>query len=309
MAMERVTHLTSPNTSYFPIPSLYASLREEDIALLLLEWLSADMQSQKLGPAQLENILGLPLAKLTTTECLKHLEHISSNDLIALLYGSLEEPVGCERWQNTLHTLRSWLNHTESFPEIQQQYMLIELQKTRIERSQGQIIQHIAECRRGIDLVPSIQYVDEIKKVVDLFGISCRIWLALALPSSWLRARNWTKEMEKDFTEALDLLSQALADLDGAEIVFGMGYYALGHLSVSKFEAGGGVYLDQALASLRSAETYFREKRKAFSSKHGFAAIKSHLKTLEQPMVSQVFPEAIRIQCTAYGASLHADRI
>lgn len=34
MNMDRVTHLTSPNVSYFSLPSLYASLQDEEIAVL-----------------------------------------------------------------------------------------------------------------------------------------------------------------------------------------------------------------------------------------------------------------------------------
>ena len=287
----------------------------------LLDWLSADMQTGELMPTQLGIILGLPLGNFTIDECLRHLEHTSSRHLIALLYGPLDDPVPCERWQSTFDALRSWLDKTKSFPEIQQQFMLLEVQKTRIERSQRQAIQQIAECRRGLDMLNSIAYADDLKDNVRLLRIAWQSSFAMAVASSWLRASVWTGKMEEDFTEALVVLKQALADVQVSdpsphagfpgidEFLRGVKYFALGQLYVSKFEAGGGVDSEPALASLRFAESCFRKKRRASSSKHGFTAVKRYLKALEQPMVQQIFPTAIRMQSTAHGASLHADRI
>ena len=34
METEKINHLTSPNNSHFPIPSLYASLQDEEIHLM-----------------------------------------------------------------------------------------------------------------------------------------------------------------------------------------------------------------------------------------------------------------------------------
>lgn len=91
-----------------------------------------------------------------------------------------------------------------------------------------------------------LQSADEIKDTVGQFGICCHIWFALAIASSWSRALDWTKEMEKDYTEALELLRQALADLETydfsiradfpgrGESAYGMGHYALEHLYVSR---------------------------------------------------------------------------
>ncbi|MCJ1385804.1 hypothetical protein MMC17_008928 [Xylographa soralifera] len=290
----------------------------------LLSWILADLSNHELSPSHLGLILGFKLDELSVDECEVYVKCLNASHLIGLLYGPLDNPVTCERWQKTFTALQSWLISTKSFPEIQQQHMLVELQKVRIDRyasSARHPLGQAEESRRALELINSTEYGDSLKDTIRLFTITCQQSFAQAVGFSWARATNWTAEMEEYFSEALTMLRQALDNSDvekssfragyvgSDEFIRGMIYFAIGALLVSKFEAGGGIDIDRALISFRFAEVYFRVQREASLSRHGFKAVNSYLKALEHPLVHQIFPMSIQTQSTADSARRHEDRI
>ena len=290
----------------------------------LLAWIVTDLVNHELVPSHLGLILGFNLDELSVDDCELYMKSLNASQLIGLLYGPLDNPVPCDRWQKTFTALQNWLFHTKSFPEIQQQYMLVELQQARIGRNASSRrfpLGQVEECRRGLELAKSTEFGDSLKDTIRLFTITCQESFVQAVGFSWSRATSWTAEMEECFNEALAMLRQALSIsdvgkssfragyVDSDEYIRGMVYFAMGSLHVSMFEAGGGIDMDRALTYFRLAEVYFRVKRETSLSIHGFKAIQSYLKALEDPMVHQVYPLAIQMQSTANTARRHEDRI
>ena len=228
----------------------------------LLAWIVTDLVNHELVPSHLGLILGSNLDELSADDCEVYVRPLNASHLIGLLYGPLDNPMPCERWQKTFTALQKWLFHTKSFPEIQQQYVLVELQQARIGRNasspRSPLVQ-VEECRRGLELVKSTEFGDSLKDTIRLFTITCQESFAQAVGLSWSRATSWTAEMEECFNEALAMLRQALSNSDvekssfragyvgSDEYIRGMVYFAMGSLHVSMFEAGGGIDMDRAL--------------------------------------------------------------
>ena len=68
-------------------------------------------------------------------------------------------------------------------------------------------------------------------------------------------------------------------------------------LHVSKFEVGAGINLDRALTYFRFAEVYFRVEWETSLPRHGFKAVQSYLKMLENPW--SIKPSPWQSKCRA----------
>ncbi|MCJ1224379.1 hypothetical protein MMC12_001024 [Toensbergia leucococca] len=291
----------------------------------LLAWILADLEIGELLPTQFDLVFGLCLGEISTDDFVTWIKSLTASHFIVLLYGPLNSPVPCERWLNIFSVFQTWLVNTESFPKVQQQYMLVELQNARIERistCSAFAAMNVEECRRGLELVRSLDFVDSSKDAIRLFEITCQTSFAHSIGISWLGSSSWSVEKEEDFTEAMAVLRQALSntkpnadsfrgghDSSTDAFICGSVYFALGILHYSKFEAGGGIDVDNALTLFRFAEKYFRMKRERCLSKHGFKPIESYLKALENPLVDKIFPTVIQMQSTANTAQLHVNKI
>ena len=308
----------------------YGTLGTDSIGLrkapfeALLTWIMADLANHTLMPSHLSLILGLNLDELSIDDCQLYIKTLNAGQLIGLLYGPSDNSVPPEHWQKAFTALQTWLTETKSFPEIQQQYMLVELQQVRIERTAlclEKTSVHVEECRRGLELVKSTNFGKVLEDTIRLFEITCQECFARAVTFGWSRASSWTSEMEEHGSEAFAMLQQALSNsnvetssfragyVGTDELIRGRIYFEMGNLLASKFEAGGRIDMARALAYFRFAEAYLRVKRETSVSRHGYTAVQSYLKTLEDPHVSHVFPKAIQIQSTANTARRHKERI
>ena len=284
-----------------------------------------DLKAGRLKPADLCSIIGQDLEDASVQQCESSLQSFDPQHLLTTLYGKVESPVSCERWKITLEKLRNWLQHTQNFPESQQQYMIIELQKTRIER-QRPPSQLKEECRRAIDIIDDLSsggVLAKIKGSIDTFKHQCQLFFAQAVGTSWIRECAWTSDMERDFFDAIALLESALSDakppahgtrpwslIATDESFQGCFYNQLGQLRVKKFACGAPIDIGSATRDFRLAELCFQVKRKPFSCKNGFKAIEGYLKTLEDPMVRTIFPSLLQMLTSlSLTASFHNNSV
>ena len=276
----------------------------------LLKWMLLDLKAGLLLPADLCSIFGQDLEQFPVQQCELLLQSFDPQHLLTTLYGTLESPVSCEKWKIAFEMLRSWLRRTHSFPKSQQLYMMIELQRTRIER-QPPPSQLKEECRRALDLINDINLEEvlmNIKGSIDTFKHQCQLSFAQAVGTSWIRERTWTSDMERDFLDAIALLESAISDakppahgtrpwslIATNDFFQGCFYYQLGQLRVKKFACGAPIEIGTAMRDFRLAELCFQVRRKSFGSKKGFKAIEGYLKVLEDPMVRRIFPSVLQM--------------
>lgn len=237
---------------------------------------------------------------------------LDAQGLMDNFYGPVNQPVSYERWGKTFTTLEKWIRSTDSFPNAQRQYMLIELLQARIVGKLPNTLL-IQECRRSLEFIPSLKDLEELHLTGDpigLFRLQCQIAFSTAVQNSWKGEKDWTQGMESLFQEAILMLAATLmgnpiqkvlayndaSALDLELDTYCMIYYHIGALSIFKFQCSTFIDADRALTIFWLAELCGMRDRAPLNLKDGFGALRDFLKALERPWVRDIFPMAIRLQ-------------
>ena len=274
----------------------------------LLSWLLIDLREGVLLPSDISAMLSQEAELGVVQEYETFLSSSNPQDIADEIYGKMGYHISYERWGTIFEMFRKWLHRTESFPYTQRSFMLIELLKGRMERRLPHDLL-VEECRRNLSLLPELVDQKSFKgsgNPLPLFRFQCQIAFTQAAHANWYR-KQWTPEMELVFDEAMVMLKHALVDEQTAEedlytstesrsLVRGNLYYELGALLAGKLECHVPIDLSEALDHLWRAETCFRMKRETFKSTRGFQRVVNLLRALEQPMVRNIFPLALRVQ-------------
>lgn len=304
------THYFGSLGSNSVAPSRFASMDR------LLSWLLIDLKNETLLPADFLAMTSEQVNLETMAECEIFLSSQNRTSLADTIYGKIGHHKTYEQWTVTFEALRQWLVRTTSFEDSQRAFMQLELLKGRIKRHLPNSLS-ITECRRNLNLFPQIADLETFGGMphpLSLFKFECQLAFSQAAHADWFR-KEWTPAMETLFDEATSIMNSALSDYQSMEassevlkfnsmFVQGASYYELGALLAGKLECYVPVDIGKALEYLWLAETHFRMERASFGAKRGFEKILKLLRTLEQPMVRNIFPMAIRMQSSLPTESL-----
>ena len=273
-------------------------------------WMLHDVQTGKLPLEDICKIVNLDTGITDISEATAYVETLNATTLSARLHRDESGPITCEQWEQKLAILEAWLVRTESFPELQQRFMLFNLQFHRCRQPLAPR-QQTDEARRGLELLARLGsgLDNDSRDQIGVFKRHFQLLLASSFTMTWIGATDWTENMEQDFEEGCVMLQgaldeqrekiqrQSLPDLVSMEFMErGILYHKLADLQLAKIEAGGGINIAQALLAFRTAELYYRNERASTRIKGGFQAIRRHVKSLEEPHVRMVFSEGIRLQ-------------
>ena len=271
---------------------------------ILLSWMEHDLSAGQLRESELASIFHDSVEDLSTQGAEACMRSLDDHRLVHVLYWDLRLPVSYERWTVIYDNISSWLERTQSFPEVRRQWMMIELQNARID-SMHKDSECLKECRRGLRLVDHLlaQGVQRnLQQNILIFKRNTRFHLASATLGKWLGKSHWTSEMECEYVAAIALLHSGLAEIEvhenistPADPIRGFFYYYLLTLQVSKYDARGVMALSTVVDGFRLAELQFQSELKASRSKDGFKTTKRYLAKLENIMIHTIFPKMIRI--------------